>query len=306
MWDGRLLRVDAREQAMINEEHRPEIGESFPVHAYYSDNQKVRIHSRIHYHSYYELVLVCHGNCDLMVHYELNAMVAGDMAVLPDKSIHSSFCPPGEDTQVLVVQFMPDFVYNGTLDTVDSRYMAAFFNSLRMKRHALFQTGEDLAMLQDLIWKLLREYQEKRMGYTVYLRAYIGMIIAYLIRRLFRNEEELINYLRDYHRIEEAVSFIEKNHREAITLAMAANQANLTYNYFSTIFHKITGHTFTEYLNLIRVREFERIMLGGGNSVSEAATAAGFDNISNFNRVYRNLRKSSPTQVIQGLRVAKS
>ena len=57
--------------------------------------------------------------------------------------------------------------------------------------------------------------------------------------------------------------------------------------YFSKYFRRMSGMTFSEYLNVVRVSEAVKMLSHGNMSVGETALAAGFGTIRSFNRIFK-------------------
>ena len=91
-------------------------------------------------------------------------------------------------------------------------------------------------------------------------------------------------------------SYIAEHHSEALRLSVVAQTANMSVCYFCRIFKQTTGLTFTEYLARERIETVKLKLLNANMRVSEAAYAAGFQSLSQFNRVYRRVEGESPRQ----------
>jgi len=65
--------------------------------------------------------------------------------------------------------------------------------------------------------------------------------------------------------------------------------------YFCKMFKKATGLTFTDYLGRVRVEKAKNLLLNPDLRVSEIAYAVGFQSLTHFNRVFRELTGESPT-----------
>jgi len=65
--------------------------------------------------------------------------------------------------------------------------------------------------------------------------------------------------------------------------------------YFCKTFKKATGMTFTDYLARVRVEKVKNLMLNPNMRVSEAAFDAGFQSLSQFNRVFRRVTGEAPS-----------
>ena len=83
---------------------------------------------------------------------------------------------------------------------------------------------------------------------------------------------------------------------EPISLTQVATAANTSAFYFCKIFKHAVGLTFTDYLARTRVEKTKQLLLNPNVRVSEAAYAAGFQSLSQFNRVFRRVTGESPTR----------
>ncbi len=92
-----------------------------------------------------------------------------------------------------------------------------------------------------------------------------------------------------------ARAFIAEHQGEEISLASVAQAANMSAFYFCKIFKKSTGLTFTEYLARVRVEIVKQLLLNPHKRVSEAAYEAGFQSLSQFNRVFRRIAGEAPS-----------
>jgi AraC-like DNA-binding protein len=71
--------------------------------------------------------------------------------------------------------------------------------------------------------------------------------------------------------------------------------------YFCKIFKKETGLTFIDYLSRVRVETLKQLLLNPHKRVSEAAFEAGFQSLSQFNRVFRRIAGEAPSSFRQKL-----
>lgn len=97
-------------------------------------------------------------------------------------------------------------------------------------------------------------------------------------------------------RIDRIKTWIVDNLDQTITLEAVARQARMTPKSFSRFFKKNTGKTLIHYVNELRVGFACQALLQSDASVSEICYAAGFNNLSNFNRRFRETRGVSPRE----------
>jgi AraC-like DNA-binding protein len=87
---------------------------------------------------------------------------------------------------------------------------------------------------------------------------------------------------------------IARHHGEPLTLRDAARSVNVSRFYFCKVIKIATGLTFTGYLARVRVEAVKALMLDANLRISEAAFAAGFQSLSQFNRSFHRVSGESP------------
>ena len=95
--------------------------------------------------------------------------------------------------------------------------------------------------------------------------------------------------------IAKARVLISERHADEISLSEVAQAVNMSAFYFCKSFKKATGMTFTDYLARVRVEKVKNLLLNPHKRVSEAAYEAGFQSLSQFNRVFRRVAGESPS-----------
>ena len=96
--------------------------------------------------------------------------------------------------------------------------------------------------------------------------------------------------------ITKARAFIASHQADDLSLAEVARAANMSAFYFCKIFKKATGLTFTDYLARVRTEAVKQMLLNPHMRMSEAAFAAGFQSLSQFNRVFHRIAGESPSR----------
>jgi AraC-like DNA-binding protein len=95
--------------------------------------------------------------------------------------------------------------------------------------------------------------------------------------------------------IEQAKFFIAKHQGEELTLGQVAQAVNTSAFYFCKMFKQATGLTFVDYLARVRVEKVKNLLLNPHKRISEAAFEAGFQSLSQFNRVFKRVEGEAPT-----------
>lgn len=100
----------------------------------------------------------------------------------------------------------------------------------------------------------------------------------------------------DERRIDAVCRYINEHFAQPIGQPDAARRTHLSVSAFSRFFKKSLGRTFSEYVNELRVGQACRLLIESDKSVAEIAFGSGFENLSNFNRRFRALKKISPRE----------
>lgn len=95
--------------------------------------------------------------------------------------------------------------------------------------------------------------------------------------------------------IAKARALIAERYAEELSLTELARAVNMSAFYFCKSFKKVTGMTFTDYLARVRIEKVKNALMDPNCRVSEAAYAAGFQSLSQFNRVFRRVAGESPS-----------
>jgi AraC-like DNA-binding protein/ligand-binding sensor protein len=95
--------------------------------------------------------------------------------------------------------------------------------------------------------------------------------------------------------VTKARAFIAEHLGEELSLTGVARAVNMSGFYFCKIFKKETGLTFTTYVSRLRIEKVKELLLNPHTRVSEAAYAAGFQSLSQFNRIFRHVAGESPS-----------
>ena len=95
--------------------------------------------------------------------------------------------------------------------------------------------------------------------------------------------------------------YILGNLQDKVTLEDVAHHVNVSSFYFSKLFRRVTGMTFTEYVNRQRVEWAMRELQHTSRRVTEVAYGVGYQSLSQFNRNFLKFVGLSPTEFRKGL-----
>lgn len=101
---------------------------------------------------------------------------------------------------------------------------------------------------------------------------------------------------RQLSKIREVFNYLDENQDKKVTLEDVSSRVNMSVSSFCKFFKKVTGQTFTESLNNMRIKRAEMLLLNNDSmSISEIAYSVGYDSLSHFNHTFLKLKGETPT-----------
>ena len=96
---------------------------------------------------------------------------------------------------------------------------------------------------------------------------------------------------QDHDRIETIYNYVQDNFKEPISLEQIAGQINMTVPAFCRFFKKLTGLTFTKFVNEFRVAFAKKILAEESVSIADVCFECGFNNFSHFNKTFKEYHR---------------
>jgi AraC-like DNA-binding protein len=100
----------------------------------------------------------------------------------------------------------------------------------------------------------------------------------------------------DSRRVARVEEYIAKHHTENIRLVDLADIAGMTPAAFSRFFKLRTGSTLSNYIIDIRLGIAARMLVDSTKTIAEICYESGFNNLSNFNRIFRKNKGMTPKE----------
>jgi len=101
--------------------------------------------------------------------------------------------------------------------------------------------------------------------------------------------------LSQYHKIQQAVRFINDNYRTDINHDAVAWEARMSPAHFSRIFKKVMGLSYQEYFNGCRIAKAKDLLHSSPRSITEIAVSLGFADSTGFGRIFKKLTGQTPS-----------
>ncbi len=101
--------------------------------------------------------------------------------------------------------------------------------------------------------------------------------------------------LSQYHKIQQAVRFINDNYRNDICLDAVAWEVRMSPAHFSRTFKKVMSLSYQDYLNSLKITKANNLLRTSAKSVTEIAAFLGFADLTGFGRIFKKLTGHTPS-----------
>lgn len=109
--------------------------------------------------------------------------------------------------------------------------------------------------------------------------------------------KEMYNF--DSRRLERVFDYLNRNFSREISLTEISKIANMPEASLSRFIKVHSGYTFTQNLTEIRLGHVSRLLIDTSNSIGEIAFKCGFQNMANFNRIFKQKKRCTPKEFKQ-------
>jgi len=97
-------------------------------------------------------------------------------------------------------------------------------------------------------------------------------------------------------RIQKVITYLNSNYHKEIRLLDVAKYVNMSEVSFSRFMKKRTGKNYIDYLNDLRLGIASRILLDSSKTIAEISFECGYNNLSNFNRIFKKRKGFTPKE----------
>lgn len=245
----------------------------------------------IHSHPEYEINLVMNTSGTRVIGDNEEEFNGLDL-VMTGPNIPHVWKSESETNHVITIQFSSDLLAD---QIVSKRVFMPIRQLLIDSIQGLHFYGTDAEMIRDEILELL--HMQGFQTATKFFSILCSMATA-TKRKLVSNmyESEILINISKSRRITKACKYIEENISQKISLSDVAMLVNMSESAFSHFFKKKTGISFITHVNNLRVAKACDMLINTSSSASEICYDCGFNNKSNFIRIFTKKKQMTPIE----------
>ena len=243
-----------------------------------------------HWHKNLEIDYIIRGCMWTNLGGEDKDLYGGDYILINSEDVHQT-CgkEPDEPVKYLVVLFS----YN---------YIKSYFPDFDNYYFDVNKNEQTRARVRDLLKALVFEAENPSEFSKLKMYCAMAQILMNLFTKCREPRELDPDTVRsengpDY--IAKAIDYIKDNYRERINLEEISSFVGLTPTYFSRYFSAMTGKTFKNYLNSVRLENTLIDIQQNGMSETRASLENGFPSVKSFITVFKSVYGCAPSEYVK-------
>lgn len=247
----------------------------------------------IHWQTTLEIILPLESTYDVIANNTTYHLQEGDILIIPSGTLHSIPSAPKGCRFIFLFEIDPLI---GFQNYQQLRSLLTYPILITSDTHPdLYPTAVSL------IFEAAREYWAK--DHRPYKEISIYAILMRLLAEYGNDRMKRMDFSQKTNtphelslRMNRVYQYINDHLSENIQLEDAARVANYSLYHFSRIFKESSGQTFSDYVRHIRIRTAQQLLQKLDAQIIWIAHECGFSSISTFNRTFRSVTGTTPSE----------
>jgi len=253
----------------------------------------------LHKHDFIEITYIISGECRHISNQSECILKKGDLIIVDSDTPHMNI-PLDESFVAYDCIFTPDFIDAGLIgcryfnDLNSSFIFRSMFPESTGTAPDLHVIGSNGLEFDELFKKMHSEYVSMNKGYIEIIRAYLIELFIKIFRELDRSRKEEEQPADITANINAVIKYLKDNYNTEIKLEEAALNSFLSKSYFSRLFRKVTGNSFTQYLHQLRIEEACKLLESTDIPITDISLKIGFNDVKFFYTIFKRTMQMTP------------
>ncbi|GFR37026.1 AraC family transcriptional regulator [Insulibacter thermoxylanivorax] len=242
-----------------------------------------------HFHDRYEIYYLLSGERFYFIDNQMYLVQAGDLVFIDQYALHQTRDTGISHHERILIEFAPEFLKPLQIETSDL-LSELFIRGGQIIRLAAKERKE----IESILFELVRESAKQQ----AFGELNIKMLLVHLLIRAARSNPKSLEQRDVFHpTLREIIGWISMNFRDpSLSLEQISEKFSISKYYLCRLFKQNTGYTFTSYVNLLRIREAQRLLRETDDKIMTICERSGFENVHHFCRVFKQISHVSPMQ----------
>lgn len=270
--------------------------DNYEVFQQYSEPD-THIMVRAHIHNTIEILYAKEGRFRAFLgetEYELRE---GDLLLIRTGVIHKIYVDPNERNGYYVLKISPALIFDFAKDANAAKYI---LNLKLGEGKKCKWTKEELegTRLKSAIENVIDERFGGGYASDIAIKSGCAQVLMHLLRATENEGSSAVSDATDevIRLIYKAIEHIYNNFGRKLTALECSKVVGMSYSYFSRTFKNVTGKTFSEFVEDIRLDNAKKLLLTTDKAVAEIAFESGYSDACYFISEFRKKCGTTPKQ----------
>jgi YesN/AraC family two-component response regulator len=243
-----------------------------------------------HFHAYFELYYMLSGQRQYFIENTLYSVNTGDLVLIGKNELHKTLHNLSPSHERIVIYFDERFI-----SMASNQHFKLLLSVFQPKHHLVRLPSNEQKRIHTLFQRIQIELNQREVGYELFLANALIDILLSAARFRRHNPSDFISHENAAQaKCSEIVDYLKNHYEETIRLQELAERFFLSPSYMCHLFKQQTGFTLIDYLNLIRIRESQSMLMETGKKITDIAASVGFNNFSHFGKMFKKITLTSP------------
>ncbi|CAN7419441.1 AraC family transcriptional regulator [Paenibacillus sp. LjRoot153] len=252
----------------------------------------------LHWHEHFEVIDMQVGKAVFHIASRPYEVKAGDLLFVPAGALHVGYSLEHEPIEYVAIVFNASLLRVINPDPIYERYILPFLEGRILPPAMLKANDEQAAPYRRLIRESTVEFEQRYPAYELVIKHNFQLLFT-LLARQFLPEKFVAKPMPARHTeaFKPLIQKMEAQLSEPLSVEQAARIVNLNPFHFCKTFKKLTGRTYIDYMNWLRINESDRLLRETEWTVTEIAERIGCGNANYFTKLFKKYRGFPPSEI---------
>jgi AraC-like DNA-binding protein/mannose-6-phosphate isomerase-like protein (cupin superfamily) len=284
------------EKGIPNFQSRRFLNKDFPFKIFRYSSQLLK--QTMHTHDYVQIAYVHKGMCNHTMLGKSLTVSRGDLFIIKPGTGHSFSAIDAKEFELVLIDFAPDLL-DGQFGPLEDTLKSYLTPGPRPAAHSWLHIGKNRqTLVAQLLLEMQDEFESKEIGYEYSIRLTLVKLLMVVEReyRKFLRKPDRQSVAANLQPIEEVRRYIHDNYSQDIPLEHGAYIASMAPAYFSHVFKKVTGQSFIDYVNEVRIEKAMELINRHMLTITQIGFQVGYRHLSHFIRTFKKRTGITPTE----------
>lgn len=258
------------------------------------------LRTQMHSHEYLEFFYVVDGEYRQRILGNEYTFHKGELCLIDRNCLHQEIL---DGTSATILFFgITNVMFNDIMDRkITTDRIASFFNMALLEQKSLQQylhfkpQGEDSAEIEEALMALVSELQKHDIASTYICKGLLLRIFWILGTRYEYSLSKQLRKKMNWMLFEEITDYMGKN-LNRMSVGLLAEEFHFQEDYFNRFLKAQTGMTYTEYLQNLRLKRAEMLLLNSEYTIDDIVKEVGYKNKGYFYKIFTERHQLTPAQ----------